>query len=67
MGATRYESYGVHLGWSIPTGDGFIMRHDDGRMEWSWAYVNDDLGRPYASPRGYLEEDAQRRFNERAN
>lgn len=55
MRATRYESWGVHLGWSIPTGDGFILRHGDGRIEWSWAYVTMPSGRIAVSPRGALE------------
>lgn len=67
MKSRRYETAGVHLGWAISTGDGFIFRNDDGIVEWSWGYITDPAGHTVTDPRGWLAEHsgAQQRFERR--
>lgn len=65
MKATRREMAGVRFGWSVPTGDGFILRFDDGKIEWSWCYMTALGGETIISPRAALAEPRQRAAEER--
>ncbi len=64
MKAHYYETAGVHLGWAIPTGDGFIFRNDKGVVEWLCGYVTNDAGHTVVDPHGWLT--ANRRFEMRS-
>lgn len=56
MKAKRYETWGVHLGWAVPTsGGGFIFVIPSRGIEWDWGYVDDSAGSVITSPRLWLE------------
>ncbi len=40
MKAKRYESWGVHLGWSLPIMGDVLVRYADGRMESTYNHID---------------------------
>lgn len=40
MRAKRHETWGVHLGWSLPAMGGVLVRFASGGMETTWDHID---------------------------